>query len=166
MSTPICLSFRSIKLAFLLATGALAGCQGGKVIHILSYEQGQAKAQEYVRHYSPHQKQGKWVGPPVTLNRLRRTNLAADPVITGGVDIQEPDGKLRPFPGALITIDGAHTFADNSSRYARVIGPGRHRLRVGGVGFLWSEAPALHVERGDSIQVIAHLLPEFRPTMN
>lgn len=141
-------------------------CQSGKVIHILSYAQGEALSQEYVRHYSPHRKQARWLGPPAAVARFRRVNPAAAPVITGSVAVQESDGKRTPFPGGLITIDDAHTFADKAGNYAQIISPGRHHVRVGGVGFLWSEAPSLHVEPGDSIRINAHLLPEFRPTMN
>ena len=141
-------------------------CQSGKIIHILSYEQGEAMSKEYVRHYKPHQKQGKWLGPPAAFTRLRCTNPAAAPVITVDVDIQERDGNPTPLPSAIITIDDAHTFADKAGNYVQVTGPGRHRVRVGGIGFLWSEVPSLRVQRGDSIRISAHLLPEFRPTMN
>lgn len=119
-----------------------------------------------MRQYKPHQKQARWLGPPATFTRARRANPADAPVITGHVDIQEADGKLSPLPGGLITIDDAHTFADKAANYVRVVAPGRHRMRVGGVGFLWSEVPPLRVKRGDSIQINVHLLPEFRPTMN
>jgi hypothetical protein len=141
-------------------------CQSWKTTQIMNFEQGEALAQEYVHHYNPHRKQAKWVGPPAAFTRFRRANPAAAPVITGYVDIQESEGKLRALPGAIITIDNAHTFADKAGNYVQAIGPGRHHMRVGGVGFLWSEAPSLHIERGDSIRITAHLLPEFRPTIN
>ena len=166
MSIPFCLAIRLTQFGLIASIGWLVSCQSWKTTQILNYEQGEALAQEYVRHYSPHRKQAYWVGPPAACARFRRANPADAPVITGHVAIQEKDGKITPLPGALITIDDAHTFADNAGNYVRVIGPGRHHVRVGGVGFLWSEAPSLHVERGDSIRINAHLLPEFRPTMN
>jgi hypothetical protein len=166
MSTPFCFAIRLTKLVFMVSIGWLMGCQSGKTIYILSYEQGIAMAQEYVHQYNPQQKQAVWLGPPAAFTRSRRTNPTDAPVITGHVDIQEADGKFSPLPGALITIDGAHTFADKAGDYVRVVGPGQHYLRVGGVGLLWSETPSLPIERGDSIQINVHLLPEFRPTMN
>jgi hypothetical protein len=154
------------RLALIIFTGALTNCQGGKAVHILSYEQGEALGKEYVRNYHPNQKQARWLGPPASLTRFRRANPANAPIITGVADIQEPNGQLRLLPGAIITIDKTPTFADEAANYVRVIGPGRHHMRVGGVGLLWSEVPSFHVERGDSIRITAHLLSEFRPTIN
>ena len=159
-------AIRLTKLVVIICIGWLVSCQGGKTIHILSYEQGVAMAQKYVQHYNPHRKQANWQGPPATFTRFRRTNPADAPVIAGYVAIQEGNGKLTSLPGAIITIDDAHIFADQDGNYARTIGPGRHHLRAGGGGLLWSEVPSLHVERGDSIQINFHLLPEFRPTIN
>jgi hypothetical protein len=166
MSFPFCPAIRLAKVGFVASVGWLMSCQSWKTTQIMNFEQGEALAQEYVHHYNPHRKQAKWVGPPAAFARFRRANPAAAPVITGYVDIQESEGQLRPLPGAIITIDNAHTFADKAGNYVQAIGPGRHHVRVGGVGFLWSEAPSLHIERGDSIRVTAHLLPEFRPTIN
>jgi hypothetical protein len=166
MSNTIGFTIRLAKLVFIVSISWLMGCQNGRIIHILSYEQGEAMAREYVRHYNPHRKPAWWLGPPAVIARFRRAHSADAPVIAGYVAIQEPAGKLLPLPGALITVDDAHTFADKAGNYVRAIAPGRHHVRVGGVGCLWSEAPALHVERGDSIRINVHLLPEFRPTMN
>ena len=166
MSHPFHLAIRTAKLVIITCTGSLLGCKGGKVVHILSYEQGETMSREYVHHYKPNQKQARWLGPPASLTRFRRTHPADAPIITGYVDIQEANAQLRPLPGAIVSIDKAPTFADKAANYVRVIGPGRHHVRLGGVDLLWSEVPPFHVERGDSIRITAHLLPEFRPTIN
>ena len=166
MHTPYCSAFRFTNLVFIISIGWLVSCRSGKTIQVLSYEQGVTMGREYVHHYNPHRTQAKWQGPPAAFTCFRRTNPADAPVIAGSVAIQEENGELTLLPGTIITIDDDHTFADKAGNYVRVIGSGRHHVRVGGVGFLWSEAPSLQVERGDSIRINVHLLPEFRPTMN
>ncbi|MET4073263.1 hypothetical protein [Hymenobacter sp. UYCo722] len=160
------LAIRLPNFLLFISIGWLVSCQVGNTIHITSYKQGVAMGQEYVRHYKPHRKQANWQGPPTSFTRLRRTNPAGNPVIAGYVDIQEENGKFTPLPGPIITIDDAHIFADQAGNYVQVIGSGSHHVRVGGVGLLWSEAPSLHVQRGDSIRINVHLLPEFRPVIN
>jgi hypothetical protein len=164
MSFPFAVRF--IKLVLIFSAGTLMGCHRWRTVHVLSFAQGQALSEKYVRHYNPHRKQSKWLGPAATFTRFRRTNSTDAPIITGYVAILEPNGKFTPLPGGFITIDKAHIFADKDGNYMQIIATGRHRVRGGGVGFLYSEAPSLHAEPGDSIRLIFQLLPEFRPTIN
>ena len=145
---------------------ALVGCSKWQTVHVLTYAQGQALSADYQRDYTPRRNQARWVGPPAELTRFPRTHPIDAPVIVGKVDLQDENGRFTPLPGTVITIDGAHIFADKAGNYVRVVGPGRHRMRAGSVGLLYSDAPPFHIERGDSIQINFHLLPEFRPTMN
>ena len=141
-------------------------CRSQQTIHVLSYAQGRALSIAYLKHYRPHRQAANWLGPPAIYARYRRINPTSAPVIFGCVVIQEENNTFTPLPSAIIAIDGAHTFADNAGNYVRTVSPGPHCMRVGGIGFLRSEVPALYVERGDSIQINFHLLPEFRPTIN
>jgi len=166
MGSPDNFVIRPTTLVFICSIGGLMSCHSQQAIHVLSYAQGRALSSDYQTHYKPRQQTAKWLGPPATYVRYRRINPTSAPIIVGCVDSQEENNKFTPLPGAVIAIDDAYTFADNAGNYIRVVGPGLHYIRVGGVGFLWSEEPSLHVKHGDSIRINFHLLPEFRPTMN
>ncbi|HEX8328874.1 MAG TPA: carboxypeptidase-like regulatory domain-containing protein [Hymenobacter sp.] len=166
MSAPVCFAIRLTSLVLVSFLGGLMGCRSEQTIHVLNYAQGRALSKDYLSHYKPRQQAAKWLGPPATFSRFRRTNPAGASLITGYVDVQQENGKFTPLPGAIITIDDAHTFADQAGNYVQIVGPGRHHVRAGWVGMLWSEAPSIRVEPGDSIQINFHVLPEFRPTIN
>ena len=166
MGPPDNFAIRLTTLVFICSIGGLMSCRSQQAIHVLSYAQGRALSRDYQTHYKPRQQTAKWLGPPATYVRYRRINPTSAPIIAGCVDSQEENNKFTPLPGAVIAIGGAYTFTDNAGNYVRVVGPGLHYIRVGGVGFLWSEEPALRVKNGDSVRISFHLLPEFRPTMN
>ena len=106
------------------------------------------------------------MGPPASDISFHRTIRPSAPIITGYVALQGENGQFTRLPGAIVLIDNAHTLADKDGRYTQVVSPGRHKVLTGGIGLIWSEAPSLQVEPGDSIQVNFHLLPDFRPIID
>ena len=144
-----------------------AGCTSQQTIHIVSYAEGHKRQAEYVRHYNPRRKAPHWVGPPVSFyTLLRQTDTTKAALVLGHVALQLEDKTFVPQPGAIVMVNGSHTFTDNAGNYLRTISAGAHTLRVGAIGILWSEAPPLRVKPGDSIRVDFQLIPDFRPTMN
>jgi hypothetical protein len=138
---------------------------------VLDYSQARKLSEEYSRRYKPGQKPAYWVGPSTSYTRLRRKDPAREAIITGHVDEREEDGTLRPMPGAFISIGKisireSHTFADEQGNYVRTLTPGRYPMRVGGIGLLWSEAPPLQVQMGDSIRANFQLLFDLRPLID
>ncbi|SFP87378.1 carboxypeptidase-like regulatory domain-containing protein [Hymenobacter arizonensis] len=150
------------KVGLLVSAGCIIGCRQ-QPTQILTYAQGKRLSAEYLSNHKPGKAPAYWVGPSTTYIHLRQVKPAKDAIIVGHVDVQEENGTMRPWPSAIISIDQKHTFANENGDYARVISPGLHTMRVGWIGMLWSEAPPLRVQAGDSIRVDFQLLPEFRP---
>jgi hypothetical protein len=154
---------RALGLASLLA--ALVSCHSQREVVIMNYSQADKLVPNYLRH--PSQRQVGWVGPlPATSTYWRRTNAAKAAIIVGQVSLVGQDGRLLIQPAATIAIDKAFTSADAHGNYAQVVAPGRHVLRGGGIGLLWSVAKPLRVAQGDSIRIDFKLLSDSRPIID
>jgi hypothetical protein len=155
-----------IRAFLLLLSGSyLAGCQSQRPLLIENYVQAQTLVPQYERQYSQH-RFTPWVGPPPVATRLPRRPGARGAVLLGHVDLLLEDGKLLSQPAATIIVDKQVVAANGAGDYAIALLPGRHTLRGGGVGFLWSEAPTLQVTAGDSIRVDFRLLQDIRPLID
>jgi hypothetical protein len=76
------------------------------------------------------------------------------------------DRHLLVQPGAIISVDKGYILSDAQGNYSQLVAPGRHALRGGGIGLLWSVAKPLKVAQGDSIRVDFELLSDLRPLIN
>ena len=156
----------TIRPFLLLLSGSyLAGCQSQRPLLIENYAQAQKLVPQYERQYSQH-RDTPWVGPPPVTTRLPRRPAAKGAVLQGHVDLLLEDGKLLSQPAATIMLDKQVLTANNAGDYIVALRPGRHTLRGGGIGFLWSEAPTLQVAAGDSIRVDFRLLQDVRPLID
>jgi hypothetical protein len=154
---------RTLSLALLLA--ALVGCHSQREITILNYAQANKLVPNYLQ--CPSQRKVGWVGPPPAVPAyLRRTNPAKEAIIVGQVSLLGQDGRLLVQPAATISVDKNFTSSDAHGNYARVVAPGLHTLRGGGIGLLWSVAKPLKVALGDSIKVDFELLSDSRPLID
>jgi hypothetical protein len=154
---------RTLSLALLLA--ALVGCHSQREITILNYAQANKLVPNYLQ--CPSQRKVGWVGPPPAVPAyLRRTNPAKEAIIVGQVSLLGQDGRLLVQPAATISVDKNFTSSDAHGNYAQVVAPGRHTLRGGGIGLLWSVAKPLKVALGDSIKVDFELLSDSRPLID
>jgi hypothetical protein len=166
MNSPFRFPVNVGKAAFFLSVTAWAVSCRQQPIQVLDYAQAKRLTTKYVSQYKPGKMPAYWVGPSTTYTRLRRAKSAEDAIIAGHVDEREENGTLRPSPGAIISIDRGHVFADENGNYAQAVTPGRHTLRIGWVGMLWSEAEPLRAQAGDSIRTSSQLLHDPRPLMN
>jgi hypothetical protein len=154
---------RTLSLALLLA--ALVGCHSQREITILNYAQANKLVPNYLQ--CPSQRKVGWVGPPPAVPAyLRRTNPAKEAIIVGQVSLLGQDGRLLVQPAATISVDEKFTSSNAHGNYARVVAPGLHTLRGGGIGLLWSVAKPLKVALGDSIKVDFELLSDSRPLID
>jgi hypothetical protein len=154
---------RVLSLVLLLAT--LVSCHSQQEIIILNYAQADKLVPAYLHH--PSQRKVGWVGPPpAVLTYLRRTNPAKEAIIVGQVSLLGQDGRLLVQPAATISVDKKFTSSDAHGNYAQVVAPGRHTLRGGGIGLLWSVAKPLKVALGDSVEVDFELLSDPRPLID
>jgi hypothetical protein len=145
----------------------LASCQSHRPLLIENYTQAQKLVPLYERQYSKNKKPVPWVGPwPAPALRLRRAHPASPALLLGHVALVLENGKLLSQPSATVLIDKQAITADEAGNYAVELPPGRHALRSGGVGFLWSQAPLLQVVAGDSIRLDFRLLADIRPIID
>ncbi len=155
-----------IKVALLVTAGTLVSCRIQQPVQIINYQQVRELSTKWALHYKAHKKQAYWVGPPLRYTSMSRKNPTQKAIFTGHVDVMEENGKSTFLPGALVAFDEIHTETDRSGNFLLEVPAGRHSLKVGGIGLLWSEAPPLRVRQGDSIKIQVSLLPDLRPLID
>lgn len=157
----------SIRALTVLLCGYLVSCQSPRPLLVENYGQAEKLVPRYERQYSKNKKPAPWLGPPpAPASRLRRTHPASPALLLGHVDLVLENGQAVSQPAATVVIDKQLLTTDAAGNYAVALPAGRHTLRSGGVGFLWSQALRLQVAVGDSVRLDFRLLPDMRPLID